>query len=100
MWRSISAPTSHLQIVPEFSEEEAKAKAEKEKAEKIESENTDLLLKLMQQVHKPALNSGQNSNKTCPGPGPIKVPQRAGVGLTLKKRCSKNSSKTKYYKYI
>ena len=38
-----------------------------------ESENTDLLLKLMQQVHKPALNSGQNSNKTCPGPGPIKV---------------------------
>ena len=27
MWRSISAPTSHLQMVPEFSEEEAKAKA-------------------------------------------------------------------------
>jgi len=73
MWRSISAPTSHLQMVPEFSEEEAKAKAEKEKAEKIESENTDLLLKLMQQVHKPALNPGQNSSKTCPGPGPIKV---------------------------
>ena len=48
-------------------------KAEKEKAEKIESENTDLLLKLMQQVHKPALNPGQNSSKTCPGPGPIKV---------------------------
>ena len=73
MWRSISAPTSYLQIVPEYSEEEAKAKAEKEKAERVESENTDLLLKLMQQVHKPALNSGQNSNKTCPGPGPIKV---------------------------
>ena len=73
MWRSISAPTAHLQIVPEFSEEEAKAKAEKEKAEKIESENTDLLLKLMQQVHKPALNPGQSLNKTCPGPGPIKV---------------------------
>ena len=48
-------------------------KAEKEKAEKIESENTDLLLKLMQQVHKPVLNPGQNSSKTCPGPGPIKV---------------------------
>ena len=47
--------------------------AEKEKAEKIESENTDLLLKLMQQVHKPVLNPGQNSSKTCPGPGPIKV---------------------------
>ena len=28
MWRSISAPTSHLQMVPEFSEEEAKAKAQ------------------------------------------------------------------------
>ena len=66
MWRSISAPTSYLQMVPEYSEEEAKAKAEKEKAERVESENTDLLLKLMQQVHKPALNSGQNLNKTCP----------------------------------
>merc|ERR1712223_2013770 len=73
MWRSISAPTSYLQIVPEYSEEEAKAKAEKEKAERVESENTDLLLKLMQQVHKPALNPGQSLNKTCPGPGPIKV---------------------------
>lgn len=50
MWRSISAPISNLQIVPQFSEEEAKAKAAKEKSAKIESENTDLLLKLMQQV--------------------------------------------------
>ena len=41
MWRSISAPTSYLQIVPEYSEEEAKAKAEKEKAERVESENTE-----------------------------------------------------------
>ena len=59
MWRSISAPISHLQIVPELSQEEAKTKAEKEKSAKIESENTDLLLKLMQQVHQPKLNAGR-----------------------------------------
>ena len=62
MWRSISAPTSHLQLVPEFSEEEAKAKAEKEKTAKIESENTDLLLKLMQQVHTKPANNQSNAN--------------------------------------
>lgn len=80
IWRSISAPASNLQLVPEFSEEEAKAKAEKEKAAKIESANTDLLLKLMQQCHRPIQNGSSSSGgggKTTLGaqnvPGTIKV---------------------------
>ena len=73
MWRSISAPVSHLQLVPEQSQEEAKTKAEKEKAAKIESENTDLLLKLMQQVHQPQNTSGSNSSSNKAGPSSIKV---------------------------
>ena len=73
MWKSISTPASHLQVVPEFSEEEAKAKAEKEKAARLESENTDLLLKLMQQSQKPSGKKNPALAKSLPGPSPIKV---------------------------
>jgi serine/threonine protein kinase len=52
MWRSISAPASDLQLVPELSLEEAKARAEAEKTAKLESAHTDLFLNLMQQNHK------------------------------------------------
>merc|ERR550532_681109 len=79
MWKSISTPASHLQVVPEFSEEEAKAKAEKEKAARLECENTDLLLKLMQQSQKPCSGNKKTNpallgnSKSLPGPSPIKV---------------------------
>lgn len=52
IWRSISAPSSHLQLVPEFFEETAKEKAAKEKAAKLESAHTGLMLNLMQQCHR------------------------------------------------
>ena len=35
IWKSISAPSSNLQIVPEQTEEEAKSKAEREKAARL-----------------------------------------------------------------
>ena len=73
MWKSISTPASHLQVVPEFSAEEAKAKAAKEKAARLESENTDLLLKLMQQSQKPTGKNNPALAKSLPGPSPIKV---------------------------
>ena len=70
MWKSISTPA--LRLVPEFSEEEAKVKAEKEKAERLESENTDLLLKLMQQSQKP-MGKKPPVTKSLASPSPIKV---------------------------
>ena len=76
IWRSISAPTSILQLVPEQTAEDCKAKAEKEKAAKMESAHTDLLLKLMQQNHKPTSNkrpSTNASNSTGSGSSSIKV---------------------------
>ena len=72
MWKSISTPASTLREVPEFSEEEAKAKAEKEKAARLESENTDLLLKLMQQSQKP-MGKKPPVAKSLASPSPIKV---------------------------
>jgi len=73
IWKSISAPSSNLQIVPEQTEEEAKTKAEREKAARLESAHTDLLLKLMQQSHRPQSNKRQTNAGSSAGPSPIKV---------------------------
>ena len=74
IWRSISAPTSILQLVPEQTAEDCKAKAEKEKAAKMESAHTDLLLKLMQQNHKPTSSKRPSTNTSSSnGSSSIKV---------------------------
>ena len=83
-----------MQIVPEQTEEEAKTKAEREKAARLgkkmpnrlvifdftkkiililfslilESAHTDLLLKLMQQSHRPQSNKRQTNAGSSAGP--------------------------------
>ncbi len=77
VWRSISAPAGiNLQVVPHFcQEDEDKNRAEKEKVAKIESENTDLLLKLMQQVQPSKGQPGVLSRATLANSGPNGLPK-------------------------